>query len=108
MSITPLASAFPNDDYWVAVVLNAQSSINWWYGTVDRTGNIGEAGQASYYAYPADDLGNDGGDAIVLNGTSSVGGPYDLIVDTPEPATLAVLGSGLFGLGLLRRRVQKA
>ena len=54
---------------------------------------IGTAGQETYdssYSYFSD-----------------VEGPYDLVVtstDIPEPATIAVLGTGLLGLGYILRR----
>jgi hypothetical protein len=39
--------------------------------------------------------------------TSDSTGAYTMIVDTPEPATLAVLGGSLATLGFFRRRFVK-
>lgn len=57
-------------------------------GFVDGNGGTPFAGSNSHYT---DNFGS-------INGTMSV------VVPTPEPATMALLGFGLAGLGLLRRR----
>jgi hypothetical protein len=46
---------------------------------------------------------NDIGSVTVTASYSYTGGT---VINTPEPATLAVLGTGLFGLGVVRRRRQ--
>jgi hypothetical protein len=34
-------------------------------------------------------------------------GAYEMVVETPEPASIAIVGAGLAGLGFFRRRMQK-
>ena len=41
---------------------------------------------------------------VAFGGTASANFDVQLAFDVPEPATLAVFGAGLFGLGLIRRR----
>lgn len=47
------------------------------------------------------------GEAFNLVYVSSNGPPSELVVTVPEPATLAIFGAGLLGLGMVRRRKQK-
>jgi hypothetical protein len=76
-----------NDVYWIAVDFN-NSSADWWYNA--DGGGIGTANQL----YSID------GALVDL----SLSTPYEMMVDTPEPATIAILGGGLAGLGYFRRR----
>jgi PEP-CTERM motif len=76
-----------NDVYWIAVDLSG-SSADLWYNA-DGPG-FGTANQL---------FSNDGTLADL-----SLAGAYEMTVDTPEPATIAILGGGLAGLGYFRRR----
>jgi len=95
-SLTALSVSSPiatlDDEYWVAVVLNGASSLQWTYNTDDS--GVGTAGQAYYNNLP--------GQIGVFQ--DSVSPPYAMIVATPEPGTLAILGVGLAGIGFIPRR----
>lgn len=101
VSLFASAPAFAtlNSEYWIELVPTAGSSVEWYYAAGNN--GVGEIGQASYYTV------NNAGSTIVPDSNTSFGGPYDLIVDTPEPAGIAILGSGLAALGYLRRRNAK-
>ena len=43
-------------------------------------------------------------DSVFPTSTSDSAGTYDMTVAAPEPASLGILGAGLFGLGYIRRR----
>jgi hypothetical protein len=77
-----------NNEYWVALVTNAGSSVDWSWNS--GSGYVGAAGQEYYNT-------TGGVDTI----TDS---PYSATVAAPEPADLAVLGIGLIGLSIARRR----
>jgi hypothetical protein len=81
-----------NDEYWIGIALDGDSSIEW--STTAEDPGIGTSGQGYF-----DTAGNSYGTYYDL----SFGGP-EMTVQAPEPATLAVIGTGLFGLGLFRRR----
>jgi hypothetical protein len=81
-----------NNEYWIGIILEDGSSAEW--STTSEDPGIGTNGQ-SYF----DDAGNSFGNSYDL----SFGEP-ELTVQAPEPATLAIIGSGLFGLGVFRRR----
>jgi hypothetical protein len=76
-----------NDVYWIAVDLS-NSSADLWYNA-DGPG-FGTANQ----------LFSIDGTLVDL----SLANAYEMTVDTPEPATIAILGGGLAGLGYFRRR----
>jgi hypothetical protein len=82
-----------NDEYWVWLQYSDGSSTLWSYGDSD-IGGIGLTGQGNVdESFPTNNPDSDG--------------VYDMVVDTPEPASLAILGGGLAGLGYLRRRKVK-
>jgi hypothetical protein len=78
-----------NGEYWIALNMTG-SSAEWSYS------NNGPADQFSYSdangLYP--DAGNGG----------AAPGAFAAIVDAPEPTAIALFGSGLVGLGYVRRR----
>ena len=81
-----------NKEYWVVAVSNMASSFEWSYAA-DGTGN-GTADQGYFNNYSGSDL----------LPSSDVTGGYQLVVATSEPTTIAILGAGLAGIGLVRRR----
>lgn len=91
-----------NNEYWIGLVPNANSSVQWFYG--QRNDGAGVTNQSTYFASSS---ASGGGSTTVLDTNISVGGPYGLIVSTPEPASLAILGAGLAGIGYFRRRATK-
>ena len=62
----------------------------WWTDPRDEIGAIGLAGQSDFNTY--------GGAGPYPVGGNQDLGPYEMIIDVPEPATLTVLGGGLAGL----------
>lgn len=89
-SSTSLATA--NQEYWIELIESDTSNATWEYGGGGSfVGSAGQENVDSYYSTPA------------LDG----GGVYDMIVSTPEPASLAILGVGLAALGQIRRRGAK-
>jgi hypothetical protein len=80
-------------EYWVGLVYPGSSSANWYFNS-DGSG-IGTANQANF--------NSDGG----LGPFSLSGGAFEMVVDTPEPASIAILGGGLAGLGFFRCRAAK-
>jgi hypothetical protein len=95
------ANAF--QEYWIGVVLSGTSTIQWDYGS--SSDGIGETNQASFFAFTTDGGGGYGtiGDTTGLDNSPA----YDLIVSTPEPTTIALLGAGLAGIGFSRRKVSR-
>jgi len=88
-AITAVADS--NNEYWIEVS-TAGNNVSWAYNG-DGSG-FGTAGQAIY-------------SNISLGGLSpiaSAGNALQMSVDAPEPASLAILGGGLAGLGYIRRR----
>ena len=106
LSISPSAVATvsgetSDNEYWIGLMTDANSSIEWDL-TPDNSG-IGVAGQAFW--------NNSGGPYGSSTDNSAGYGAYQLVVSgptsTPEPATLAILGAGLAGIGYVRRRNAK-
>jgi hypothetical protein len=91
-----------NGEYWI--VLDATGSSAEWYFNANGSG-VGTTNQYSY----TDTSGQYLDSGLTLVNGSFVGGAFAATVDTPEPATLALLGGGVAGLGYIRRRnTQKA
>ena len=88
-----LAAQTANSEYWVALLPSANSSVDWLYNAGDA--GIGTAGQAYFNTV--------GG----LQTSADTSGAYQMLVDTPEPGTLAVLAVGLAGIGYARRRAAR-
>ena len=84
-----------NQEYWVVAISDASSSFEWSYAGDDS--GVGTGGQ-SYF--------NDFAGSNLLPTSDSSGG-YQMVVETPEPAAIAILGSGLVGLGFFRRRTAR-
>ncbi len=83
-----------DQEYWIELLPTAGASVAWAYDA--NAAGIGTTNQAY--------LNNFGGGSLIP--ASDTEGTYEFAVATPEPATIAVLGTGLTAMGLLRRRRQ--
>jgi PEP-CTERM motif len=97
--------------YWIELVSSAMtnnggsgatSNANWEYTSHNSptTGGIGTAGQ--YQSWQNVFGGLAAGNLV------STTGAFELTVQTPEPASLALLGIGLLGLGFSHRRTRSS
>jgi hypothetical protein len=125
-SLTGLCLAVTACNSTVSTSFTIPSAGMWWITAVDSslTNNGGNGitsnAQLEFDGPGAGGLGTSGQFANHGNGTGGLSGgfalatnsAYELTVNavaTPEPATLAVMGAGLFGLGLTyRRRARKS
>jgi hypothetical protein len=99
LSVSPHITT-PNNEYWIGLVPATGSSADWYFGPAND--GVGVTGQSNFFA---DALG--GGGTTQTDASLTGGGPYDLIVSTPEPASIAILVVGLAGLGYCRRHGTK-
>ncbi|WP_158925885.1 PEP-CTERM sorting domain-containing protein [Acidisphaera sp. S103] len=100
LTITPaelasVTSKTSDNEYWIGLVASGTSSVEW-----NLTSSIDGPGMASQW-----DFNN------ALAEFDDTSGAYQMIVSAnvpaPEPATLAILGCGLAGIGYVRRRKAK-
>jgi PEP-CTERM motif len=85
-AVATIGLATQNQEFWIGIdATDPNTSVEWALSTADTTG-VGTDGQSLF----------DNG-ALIF-------GAFEMIVDTPEPASLAILGAGLAALGYFRRR----
>jgi hypothetical protein len=90
-------------DYWIALVETSTSDPALWYRTGDTIGlDVGNAGNSTAGLFNSHVV-SPGGATMTSVNTSS----FELQINTPEPASLALLGAGMAGLGIMRRRQNK-
>ncbi len=87
-----------NGEYWVALVPSANSSVEWYYNASSSGLDTISQNYFNSVSGPGNSLG----------AAADATGPYQMLVDTPEPGTLAILGSGLAAIGYFRRRDTKS
>jgi hypothetical protein len=94
-----IVSSTQNQEYWIVLAGNA-SSVAWYFNVDANQTGVGTGGQAFYF--------DNGSDPALTITVSDSPNPYAMIVDTPEPGALAILGAGLATLGLVRRRARRS
>jgi hypothetical protein len=91
LGVSPTVSTL-DQEYWLVLAPSAGSSFQWSFD-----GNNAGTGIANQGFF-----NNNGGPD--LTPSDNISGAYQFSVETPEPASLAILGGGIAALGIFRRR----
>jgi hypothetical protein len=91
LGVSPTVSTL-DQEYWLVLAPSAGSSFEW---SFDGNGaGTGVANQGFF---------NNGGGSD-LTPSDNTNGAYQFAVETPEPASIGILGGGIAALGVFRRR----
>jgi len=114
-TVLPLSTGITAGNWWIVLASGADSNNGnggvdstavWWRDDENVPPNgftgIGTTGETRISTH----LVTDGGSFPVMSNFTN--GEMEMKVNTPEPATMALLGAGLMGLGLFRRKVRKS
>lgn len=100
-TVTAVTSLTANNEYWIGIDATGSTSVEWSLSA--NANGVGTAGQALYNNV----VGGFGSANSIANGgyqMSVASGATVSPSNTPEPATLAIMGAGMAGIGFARRR----
>lgn len=101
----PTSFAVTSGEWWLAVVNTTAATAKWVFDSTAYGGSTGIAGQSTFWQAQSCSPGPCGVPGTFAD-TANLNNLYEasILTAAPEPASLAVLGLALTGLGIARRR----